>query len=133
MWSRLPTKVSPRAPVRVMSAGHTEWIGNDKSATHQLAQRGAWAALGGQDRGRGRAAGPAGFSGYLWSVLPEAEELHDGSAPDEAVLCKGRDSAEKAGSDAKLSVRCAVGHNRMGGRDSQSVVNLLVNKVCRSQ
>ena len=31
-WSRLQAKISPRAPVHIMGAGHTKRIGNEKSA-----------------------------------------------------------------------------------------------------
>jgi hypothetical protein len=32
-WSRQQTKISPRAPMRIMGAGErTKWIGNEKSA-----------------------------------------------------------------------------------------------------
>ena len=33
--SRQQAEISPRAPVHIMSAGRTEWIGNDKSASHR--------------------------------------------------------------------------------------------------
>jgi hypothetical protein len=38
-WSRQLTKISPRAPVRIMGAGHAAWIGNDRSASHRQSWR----------------------------------------------------------------------------------------------
>jgi hypothetical protein len=43
------------------------------------------------------------------------EQQHDRSAPEEAVLYEGWESAARGGSDADLLARCAAGHNRIGG------------------
>ena len=35
-WSRLQTRTSLKVAVRLMGAGHTEWIGNEKSPSRQM-------------------------------------------------------------------------------------------------
>ena len=41
-WSRLQTKISRKALVRNAGTGHTQWIGNDKSASHRLGHLLGW-------------------------------------------------------------------------------------------
>lgn len=60
------------------------------------------------------------------------EQRHDRSAPEEAVLYKGWESAARGGPDTGLPARCAVGHTlELGAGDSRGGVNLLINKMCR--
>ena len=47
-WSRQQSRTSLKVAVKLMGAGHTEWIGNDKSATHRQSWR-----LAGFRRGMG--------------------------------------------------------------------------------
>ena len=47
-WSRQQTRTSLKVAVKLMGAGHTQWIGNEKSASQKLAflQRGCCIDVG---------------------------------------------------------------------------------------